>query len=185
MSDLHGQCMIEDDLNTCHYLLFEQCCSPAGICCRTEFQGQILSGQTDGEQESAARVSSESQCWIVLLIPHLAWLWLIRLWGWLRLHTCGAWTTRTFQTMNTSDIMILYTRSTPTTNVPFLSIYLYSNLCPFNLKYVGDKVTKKMMKRVAGRVELSERAVMIFHVVCKYTHTTSSGPTVPRKKKKP
>ena len=54
----------------------------------------------------------------------------------------------------------------------FKSIYLYSNLCPFNLKYyVGDKVTKKMMKRVAGRVELSERAVMIFHVVCKYTHT--------------
>ena len=49
-----------------------------------------------------------------------------------------------FQTINTSNIMILYTRSTPTTNVPFSSIYLYSNLCPFNLKYyVGDKVTKK------------------------------------------
>ena len=74
--------------------------------------------------------------------------------------------------MDTSNIMILYTRSTPTINVPFLSIYLYSNLCLFNLKYyVGNKVTKKMMKRVAGRVELSERAVMIFHVVCKYTHT--------------
>ena len=30
---------------------------------------------------------------------------------------------------------------------------------------MGDKVTKKIMKRVAGRVELSERAVMIFHAV--------------------
>ena len=55
--------------------------------------------------------------------------------------------------------MILYTRSTPTTNV------FIQQPMP-NLKYyVGDKVTKKMMKRVAGRVELSERAVMIFHAV--------------------
>ena len=31
--------------------------------------------------------------WLIAgLQPHLAWVWLIRLWGRVRLHSCGAWT---------------------------------------------------------------------------------------------
>ena len=80
---------------------------------------------------------------------------------------------RDFKQLIPVNIMILYTRSTPTTNIPFLKVFIYTATYAISTSNImwETKLQKKMTKRVAGRVELSERAVMIFYVVCKYTHT--------------
>lgn len=53
----------------------------------------------------------------------------------------------------------------------FSQVFIFHQ--PLPLQPQMDTKPQKMMKRGVGpcdRAELSRRAVMIFHVVCKYTH---------------